>query len=396
MTIDRAGALRNAETFIRQGKFDHAIAEYLRLVDDRPEDWTSANALGDLYVRHAQSDKAIAQFTRIADAFHERGFLSRAAALYKKILKIAPDDEHALLQAAEIAVGQGLLVDARGYLTTVATIRRTRGDATGADAMAVRLGALDSSAEAARLSGAPALRERRGGSDAIVVPNGVADTLVIEAPIATGTFDLSADATVSGSRAVARHAAAPPAELVALPVQVSRLVDVGRGGSEVDLSVVLDEMHTLVPLPESPVDLDDVFAGLREQARRRLASEAAEQFRKGVALFQAGQIDECIPALEAAARAPHFRFDASAVLGRIFLRRGLLTEAIEWLDRAADAPARTAADGHAVLYDLAEALESTGETARALAVYLQLQADAGPFRDVAERVERLGGPGTRG
>ena len=41
------------------------------------------------------------------------------------------------------------------------------------------------------------------------------------------------------------------------------------------------------------------------------------------------------------------------------------------------------------LYDLGDTLEAGGETARALAVFLELQADAGDFRDVARRVERL-------
>jgi len=41
------------------------------------------------------------------------------------------------------------------------------------------------------------------------------------------------------------------------------------------------------------------------------------------------------------------------------------------------------------LYDLGLALEDAGETARALAVFLELQATAGEYRDVADRVDRL-------
>ena len=48
------------------------------------------------------------QFTRVADEFRKEGFLSKAGALYKKILRLNPDDEHALLQAAEMSAGQGL------------------------------------------------------------------------------------------------------------------------------------------------------------------------------------------------------------------------------------------------------------------------------------------------
>jgi hypothetical protein len=42
-----------------------------------------------------------------------------------------------------------------------------------------------------------------------------------------------------------------------------------------------------------------------------------------------------------------------------------------------------------LLYDLADALEKDGEIARALAILLELQADAGDYRDVASRIDRL-------
>jgi hypothetical protein len=49
-----------------------------------------------------------------------------------------------------------------------------------------------------------------------------------------------------------------------------------------------------------------------------------------------------------------------------------------------------------VLYELADALESEGERARALAVWLELQTDAGSFRDVAARIDRLAKVKARG
>ena len=66
-----------------------------------------------------------------------------------------------------------------------------------------------------------------------------------------------------------------------------------------------------------------------------------------------------------------------------------MPQALEWLERAAQAPAPTADEGHQLLYELAEALEKAGEVARALAVCMELQADAGDYRDVAERIDRL-------
>ena len=60
------------------------------------------------------------------------------------------------------------------------------------------------------------------------------------------------------------------------------------------------------------------------------------------------------------------------------------------------APAPTPDEGHRLLFDLAEALEHVGETARALAICIELQADAGNYRDVAARIDRLAKVRARG
>jgi hypothetical protein len=67
----------------------------------------------------------------------------------------------------------------------------------------------------------------------------------------------------------------------------------------------------------------------------------------------------------------------------------MVDRAIEWFERAAEAPPTSPDEGQKVLYDLASSLEITGEVARALAIFMELQADAGSYRDVTARVSRL-------
>ena len=71
------------------------------------------------------------------------------------------------------------------------------------------------------------------------------------------------------------------------------------------------------------------------------------------------------------------------------LHRGLLNEGVEWLERAAEAPAPSPEEGHRVLYELAGALEVKGESARALAVLMELEAEADGYRDVRTRITYL-------
>lgn len=160
MPADRDDALRRAEKLLRQGRLDAALAEYARLVEQHPADLTAANALGDLYVRAGAPDRAIPLFLRVADAHLREGFYAKAAGFYKKILKLRPADEAALLGLAEACLAQRLVVDARACLATVADLRRRRHDVDGLADVLIRIADLDPQNVEAALDAARALARR--------------------------------------------------------------------------------------------------------------------------------------------------------------------------------------------------------------------------------------------
>ena len=77
------------------------------------------------------------------------------------------------------------------------------------------------------------------------------------------------------------------------------------------------------------------------------------------------------------------------LIARLYRDRRMMPQAVEWLERASQAPAPNESDGHQLLYELADALEKAGESARALAILLELQSEAGSYRDGDERIDRL-------
>jgi tetratricopeptide (TPR) repeat protein len=718
--IDRAATLRNAEKLIRQGKLPDAIAEYVRLVEDQPGDWNLANSLGDLYARAGQIDKAIAQYGQIADSLNDEGAGAKAAAVYKKILKLKPDHEHTLVQVSEILGSQGRYADARFHLNTLIELRKAKGDVRGALQAKVRLGSLDPEDYEGRLTAASAriemgdkagalsdlkeiageLADKGRQTEAIEVlkeaaklhpgdeevreklmdvyfaagdyanarecattieqfrmiaaaleAEGKADealetlrqaashnpgdtelaaqlakAFIAKGDLATAAeyltaetagddpellltvadiqlrgekfeegvaivrrlleedasrreqiaqlgwsvaekapeagfmvVELAADAAVAqvdwpGAAAVLQEfVTRVPNHIPALMRLVEICVDGGlestmfsaqaqladayieggqatearfiaedlvarepwekanierfrrtlvllgepdpdaliasrlsgespfmstdlSGGSlfddippepvpepdeaeleklladaaaaeepvqkappkpmprraaedhqfamsanaidlesilgdfespapppvhatsedvEVDLSISLDTIEK----PGAPVrpeaepeeaDLDSVFGSMRtKSAKRSGLDEAEKEYKRGLALRAAGDIDGCIQALEKAARAPKLRFGTSWLIARLYRERDMMPQALEWLERASQAPAPTTDESYQLLYELAEALEKVGEVARALAVCMELQSEAGSYRDVDKKIDRL-------
>lgn len=664
MAFDREDTLKKAEKLLRQGRLDGAIAEYVRVVEEQPRDWNTANALGDLYARAGQTDKAAAQYSRIAEHLMDEGFYPKAAALYKKLLKVQPDDEATQLQLAEISAKQGLLLDAKGYFNAVATKRRSRGDRAGTAEIVIRLGALDPSDIDARMAAAstmaemgdeetaalrfreihddladkgrtdealaalreavrlnpldtdgrgilaralvaagdlegargyldrdtagsdpsllmalaeielrsghidearlllpellltdPGLRTRlvdmawtltsshaegaflcaeavvddyiagRGFDEAaavlqefatrvprhipsllklieVCVDGGlestmyeaqtqltdayleagqasearvVAEDLIAREPwekahierfrralvmlrvddpdtliaerlsgqspfMATDPFMDLNDPEPERSAAVpepepeaipeeappppppapppapAVKAPAPKAPAPAPPVEVAAAAVAEapapapaarqtRGKkakaapepvtSEIDLTSALggltdDEEEK--PAPKKGGDLEEVFHDFRQEVSRQSgADQSAQHMTIARTYLEMGLTEEAIPALRTAAKSTKLRFEAASALGRLYMQRGEPLVAIEWLERAAEAPAPSADDGRALLYDLGATLEEAGEVARALAVFLELQAEGDEYKDVAVRAERLAG-----
>ena len=94
MALDREDTLKKAEKLLRQGKLDAAIAEYVRVVEEQPRDWNTAqHARRPLRPRQPgrQGGRAVRAHRR--SPLRTTASIPKAAALYKKILKITPDDE---------------------------------------------------------------------------------------------------------------------------------------------------------------------------------------------------------------------------------------------------------------------------------------------------------------
>ena len=370
MPVDREETLKKADKLLKQGKLAAAIEEYVRLVEDKPGDWNTANALGDLYVKSGDADRAAEQFNRAADHLYGEGFFPRASAVYKKVLKVRSGDDHALWQLADIAGRNGLTLDARQHYGRLIQDRRAAGNEQGAVDCVIRLGQLDDASIEARTVAAKALVERGESKQAARLILSAADLFTKEGQLSEALVALKEAAQLDPEDQEIRDKldAAAPAEEIA-PVE-----DVGAPA---------------VPEPAEPLPLESFFEELRGKVARDQETRAREQLDRGLEQLAENQVDEAITSFEAAARTPALRFEASSHLARISLERGDLQSAVDWMERALEAPAPAVEDRLGIMYDLADTLARQGEASRAMALFMEVDSESSGYRDVRERIAHL-------
>lgn len=127
--IDREKTLQAAQKYIEKKRYDRAIAEYQRIVQDDPNDARTLLKIGDLQARLSAYPEAIATYDRVGQYYSAQGFALKAIAVYKQIRELikkhAPDlaDRygHIVPKLAEIYTQLGLTSDALAAYDEVAT-----------------------------------------------------------------------------------------------------------------------------------------------------------------------------------------------------------------------------------------------------------------------------------
>ena len=385
MPVDRDATLKKAEKLLRQGKLPGAIQEYVRLIEDQPADWNSINALGDLYVRAGDVDRAVAQFTAVADHLYDEGFYPKASALYKKALKTKSNHEHSLARLLDIARLQGLTAEAKTYQQALWHVRGVDEEAPAAVADDVTVDEIR--VEPVMFSDADTLPALERSIETEPTPSDL-----VEEERSDNRFTVSS-ADASEGEAMLHDGNDGDS------VSPEGTIVIEQPNADIGEALEALRAHALV-LPPMPAageaatgvpTLESVFDQMRVRVAAEQDVKAAERYERGMRHLEEGRFIAALDDLQAAARTPALRFKAASSLGRVLASRGEYRDAVEWMERAAEASPSSVDDGRSLLYDLADALERLGECGRAMAILLEVQGEAGVYRDVAERIEHLRG-----
>jgi len=120
MAADRQKQLQHAERLLKQGKVQAAMLELERLADSAPNDVLTLNRIGDLLAKQGRKDEAIRFYNKIAEQFSNSGFLPKAVAIHKKVLRLNPNFIQSLVALGQLYFQQKLPGEARTHMLRAA------------------------------------------------------------------------------------------------------------------------------------------------------------------------------------------------------------------------------------------------------------------------------------
>ncbi len=129
MAIDREKVLAAAQKYVEKKKYDRAVVEYQKVIQEDPNDARTLLKVGDLQSKMEAYADAVGTYERVGKFYASQGFALKAIAVYKQIREIIAkhvpqlEDRYAHIspKLAELYQQLGLTSDALAALDEVAT-----------------------------------------------------------------------------------------------------------------------------------------------------------------------------------------------------------------------------------------------------------------------------------
>ena len=167
-----------AKKLYKKGKIPEAISEYRKLLTGDEQDIQVRTILGDLYLESQQENKAAEEFRNIAELYEDKGLYSKATAIYKRIIKLKPDDIESVRKLAIHLRNQGFTSEAKKEFLSVISILQKKNRSREAVNIYEELLKLDPDDYEARLTLAELYRKDGKTNSAIEALNDAAERLI--------------------------------------------------------------------------------------------------------------------------------------------------------------------------------------------------------------------------
>ena len=104
--------LVSVQKYLEKGRTSKAISVLEKIVKVDPKDSRCLLKIAELYAQEGQRDKAVETYQNVAKFFLDNNFFLKAIAVFKQILKLAPEKKELYKQLGELNERQGLIGNA--------------------------------------------------------------------------------------------------------------------------------------------------------------------------------------------------------------------------------------------------------------------------------------------
>jgi tetratricopeptide (TPR) repeat protein len=128
MAVDKNKIIAEATRLVQKGQYDKALKAYDKILAEDRKEVRILLKVGEIQQKKGDNAAAAGTFNQVAEIYGDQGFFLKAVAVYKQIVKLAPDDIRVNEKLAGLYQQLGLLNDATNQLQAVAAAHEKAGD----------------------------------------------------------------------------------------------------------------------------------------------------------------------------------------------------------------------------------------------------------------------------
>ena len=350
---------------LTQKKLTNELNEYYVFAEQNPDDIRVHLRIADVLLKLDQKYKAIEEYIHAAESYESSNLPQIAAAIYKQILQIDPEQINVYTALADLYCREGIVGDAIATYEKLARYYYDHGSKEDAMKILEKMVSLDPKSVYVKKKIAKFYSEKKIDS-----PSGQEHYV---------NWELS-DPVTSGAKQPGKKVAPPE----------GNFFDLGSA-LEDDLTVDDETLHSMEgvdgDIPDAMPGFDEIFEEIKkDDGGQDDLQNSLFHYNLGTALQKTGRYDEAIDELKKAAEDSQRSLDCYLRLAVCFREKDMFNEAFNYLKKGLASKDLSSDKELAFNYEMAVTYKKQGKARKAQKIFKKISKTDSEFREVKQEL----------